>query len=292
MRFTQDLTPVQGSAAISQAFETWAAVTPLSFKEVPPPLTTLGLRQAMSLLPSSFHGRIVREFVQVLHVNILIGFLFGDHGDPDVFDGAGDVHFNDAAGWIASTSAATSGSARPHLRGCGPVIRGPTATPRPQRCPRVAAAPDGGGVPDRIRTCGTGLGKMDQYTGHPGLAGAIARYRASNPSHFGPHSARRSFPGGFVAIVGAPVRLIASDPTLRASLRSGQHDEVRGRVTDDGKRCKVLGYAPGQAHGSPYLGRIPSDLAGRRHAGLLLVSEDTGVRLGLVSTTPYGGSDG
>jgi hypothetical protein len=87
--FTPDLTPAQIRSAIADAFGLWAAVTPLSFTEVP-----LGNSP-----------------------DIVIRFVGGDHGDGNPFDGpsgvlahayypppgggalAGDTHFDEAETW-------------------------------------------------------------------------------------------------------------------------------------------------------------------------------------------------
>ncbi len=87
--FTSDLTPAQIRSAIASAFGLWAAVTPLSFSEVP-----LGNSP-----------------------DIVIRFAGGDHGDGNPFDGpsgilahayypppgggalAGDTHFDEAETW-------------------------------------------------------------------------------------------------------------------------------------------------------------------------------------------------
>jgi peptidoglycan hydrolase-like protein with peptidoglycan-binding domain len=87
--FTPDLTQAQVRAAISQAFALWAAVTPLTFTEVP-----VGNNP-----------------------DIVIRFVAGDHGDDSPFDGAsgilahaffpppgggpfaGDTHFDEAEPW-------------------------------------------------------------------------------------------------------------------------------------------------------------------------------------------------
>jgi peptidoglycan hydrolase-like protein with peptidoglycan-binding domain len=91
--FTPDLTQAQIRTAISQAFNLWAAVTPLSFTEV-------GLGSSP---------------------DIIIRFVAGDHGDGYPFDGSsgvlahafypppgggsfpGDTHFDEAELWTVST---------------------------------------------------------------------------------------------------------------------------------------------------------------------------------------------
>ncbi|HYI46880.1 MAG TPA: matrixin family metalloprotease [Allosphingosinicella sp.] len=87
--FTADLTQAQTRAAIQQAFNLWAAVTPLTFTEVPVASTP----------------------------DIVIRFVSGNHGDGNNFDGpggvlahayypppgggplAGDSHFDDSETW-------------------------------------------------------------------------------------------------------------------------------------------------------------------------------------------------
>jgi peptidoglycan hydrolase-like protein with peptidoglycan-binding domain len=90
--FTPDLTQAQVRSAIQQAFALWAAVTPLSFTEVP---------------TAAAH-------------DILIRFVSGNHGDGSNFDGgggvlahayypppgggtlAGDTHFDEAEAWTVN----------------------------------------------------------------------------------------------------------------------------------------------------------------------------------------------
>jgi acylphosphatase len=87
--FTADLTQAQIRAAIQQALNLWAAVTPLTFSEIP----------------------------VASNPDIVISFVSGNHGDGNNFDGpggvlahayypppgggllAGDAHFDDAEAW-------------------------------------------------------------------------------------------------------------------------------------------------------------------------------------------------
>lgn len=93
--FTPDLTQAQVRAAVSTAFGYWAAVTPLTFSEVP----------------------------NSSNPEIRIRFVSGDHGDGSPFDGpsgvlahafypppfggdiAGDAHFDDAETWSVNLPA-------------------------------------------------------------------------------------------------------------------------------------------------------------------------------------------
>lgn len=131
IRFTRDLNQGQVAAAVSQAFATWAAVTPLTFRAVPPSMTAAAGVQALSLVVGlgrpAFDGRqaqIVQLLARHYAADILIGFLVREHGDPPALLGAppfddnpqvaghafpppaadpaifaGDVHFNDAVKW-------------------------------------------------------------------------------------------------------------------------------------------------------------------------------------------------
>jgi peptidoglycan hydrolase-like protein with peptidoglycan-binding domain len=131
IRLTSDLPPAQVTSAISQGFATWAAVTPLTFKRVPPSFAVSGALQALALsvrLGPAFdrvQAQAVQALARLYRADILIGFLVRDHGDPPSLLGsppfndnplvlghawpppaamapelfAGDVHFNEAPKW-------------------------------------------------------------------------------------------------------------------------------------------------------------------------------------------------
>ncbi|MFJ7264374.1 matrixin family metalloprotease [Streptomyces globosus] len=131
MRHTEDLTPAQTASAVAQAFATWAAVTPLTFRHVPPPLAAAGAVHGLALAVrfgpafDRAQARAVQALTRLYRVDVLVGFLVREHGDPPAFLGtppfddnamvlghawpppsatapepfAGDVHFNDAPTW-------------------------------------------------------------------------------------------------------------------------------------------------------------------------------------------------
>jgi len=140
IRHTRQLTRQVVQATISQAFDTWASVTPLTFTHKSPPISVSMLGPALELAISagpSFDVRqaqVVRGITKNYPVDILIGFLFRDHGDPPGLLGpspvfrdtpedlghayfpptggsrdavAGDVHFNDRVKWILQAGKTT-----------------------------------------------------------------------------------------------------------------------------------------------------------------------------------------